>query len=88
MTTRTSVALASCRNVDVLMAHVVIIGGADVNAADKRGDTPLDVAVKRRRSSIVALLLAAGVNVERIDRQGQTPMQRATTVRSSVLWLQ
>lgn len=58
---------------DILLQH-----GADVNARDKRGRTPLFDAAKFARIDMVAKLVARGANVNATDTQGRTPLFEAT----------
>ncbi len=51
--------------------------GADVNAADDRGITPLGVAVGFNRVPLVKQLLAAGADVQKPDRKGNTVLHYA-----------
>ena len=43
-------------------AKVLIAAGADVNAKDSDGDTPLQLAAFRGRTDIVKMLIAAGAD--------------------------
>src|SRR5439155_2835152 len=51
--------------------------GADVNAPDKNGATPLHRAVRTRCSAAVKLLLQAGADPTRRNRPGSTPFHLA-----------
>ncbi|KAA8898261.1 ankyrin repeat-containing domain protein [Sphaerosporella brunnea] len=48
--------------------------GADVNAVDSEGATPLHYAVQADRPDIAKLLIAAGANVNAQERLGKTPL--------------
>ena len=52
--------------------------GADVNAVDDDGATPLHEAARGTRDSVViAILVQAGAAIDARDRRGQTPLHRA-----------
>lgn len=57
--------------VDLLLAH-----GADVEALDHQGETPLLLAVAHRDAAIAARLLAHGASVHTRARNGDTPLRR------------
>ncbi|UGU29886.1 ankyrin repeat domain-containing protein [Mycolicibacterium smegmatis] len=56
--------------------------GADVNAADDQGMTPLHFAVQRDSVDVVRLLLDAGADANLPDFKGETPLYKA--VRASL----
>jgi len=51
--------------------------GANVNAVDKNGRTPLMLAAQQREAKIVRLLLSAGADLEAKDREGKTALDLA-----------
>lgn len=51
--------------------------GADINAADEDGDTPLIFALRANRESIVHLLLERGADAQQPDKLGRTPLMLA-----------
>jgi Ankyrin repeats (3 copies) len=55
----------------------LIAAGADVNAANLNGETPLMAAVIRGRADIVELLLKEGAYIEGSDYAARTPLMRA-----------
>jgi ankyrin repeat protein len=66
---------------DLATLKVLISAGANVNAATKRGETPLMYAALRRRSvhepesslpGNIELLIAAGADVNALDRKGRS----------------
>jgi truncated hemoglobin YjbI len=67
----------AARRGNVLVAQALLKCGADVEARDKYGDTPLHRAVKCRQAEMVAFLLASGAVVQAKGRSGQTPQQVA-----------
>ena len=48
--------------------------GANVNLADKNGNTPLHTAASRRLNSIVQLLVERGAKLDIENKKGQTPV--------------
>ncbi len=52
--------------------------GADVNATDARGKTPLMIAAYRGHTEIAALLIKAGAKLDRRDGIGNTALVYAT----------
>jgi len=56
----------------------LIDAGADPNAVDNSGVTPLHRAVRARCSSAVRELLRGGADVHRTNRTGSTPIRLAT----------
>ncbi len=59
----------------------LIAKGADVNAQEYDGDTPLALAAARGRLETVRLLVKAGANLEARDRDGNTALARAAAHR-------
>ncbi len=57
--------------------QVLLYVGLDVNAADRRGNTPLHLAVENKNKAIVRLLLYSYANVNAVDDYGQTPLHAA-----------
>ncbi len=53
--------------------RLLIAKGADINAKDERGGTPLHWAAYYNRKKIAELLLMQGANPEEKDRNGFTP---------------
>jgi hypothetical protein len=56
----------------------LIAAGADPNAVDKSGVTPLHRAVRTRCTAAVKVLLESGADIQRKNKNGSTPMQIAT----------
>ncbi|HEY3041932.1 MAG TPA: ankyrin repeat domain-containing protein [Pyrinomonadaceae bacterium] len=51
--------------------------GADVNATDERGSTPLLEAARYGHEDVSRLLIAAGANLKSKDRDGKTALMLA-----------
>jgi ankyrin repeat protein len=56
----------------------LIEAGADPNAVDKSGVTPLHRAVRTRCAAAVRVLLAGGADARRANKRGSTPMLLAS----------
>ena len=57
----------------------LIASGADVNTANKDGETPLSEAAYFGRTECVKLLIAAGADVNMATSSGYTPLDAAET---------
>ena len=64
------------------MARILTDLGVDVNLANRRGDTPLHDAVRKRFGSVVELLVARGADVNAENQRGQTPLALAESVQT------
>lgn len=58
---------AACRDGDLELARLLLSAGADVNARDKSGETPLHRAAEEGRTDVVRLLPEAGADSEVAD---------------------
>ena len=56
---------------------LLIGNGADVNAKDMIGNTPLNFAASEGYQEIVKLLISKGANVNTIANNGKTPLHNA-----------
>ncbi len=59
------------------LVKLLIAAGADVNRADKVGETPLNNAAYYGRTECVKLLIDAGADVNKADKFGETPLYKA-----------
>src|SRR5436190_1180810 len=57
---------------DIERVRQLLAEGADINARDEDGATPLHYAGAESATEIVRLLLEAGADLSLVDRQGQT----------------
>jgi hypothetical protein len=56
----------------------LLVAGADPNAVDKGGVTPLHRAVRNRCAAAVGALLDGGADARQMNSRGSTPLQLAT----------
>ncbi|HIA62384.1 MAG TPA: ankyrin repeat domain-containing protein, partial [Planctomycetaceae bacterium] len=65
------------RNGNVKLIKQHLAAGADVNAKDEDGNTPLHEAAGAGHKEIVELLIKAGADIDAPDQDGASPLQRA-----------
>ena len=61
-------------------AACLVLMGADVNAPDENGETPLLHALRGRNEKMAGFLLDFGADVNRADEAGKTPLMAATEI--------
>ena len=64
---------------DWAIVKALVIAGANVDAANDEGVTPLQIAALWGFTNIVKVLVKAGANVDTKNNSGETALQRATT---------
>ena len=65
------------------IAELLIAAGADVNAKNKYGTTPLHKAAFYGHKEIAELLIANGVDVNAKKNNGRTPLDRAIWINET-----
>ncbi|KAH0955502.1 hypothetical protein HN011_010412 [Eciton burchellii] len=66
------------------VVQTLIEHGADVNARDTEGKTPVHVAIQNQHSQIISLLLChPNIDLSKRDKKGLTPFATALTVRNN-----
>lgn len=64
---------------DVESMKVLLIKGADVNAKNSKGETPLHLAVVSCNNEAIEMLISKGANIDQGDYNGDTPLHWAAT---------
>ena len=75
---RDKMLLEGCESGDFNKVRLAINFGADLEAKDKDGWTPLHMASERNYIEIAELLIEMGADVEAKDDKGWTPLHRAS----------
>lgn len=68
---------------DLALLDRLLDAGANLNAGNDVGYTPLHVAAKRGREAVVVLLLEAGANPNAEDNDGKTPLHWAANCNAA-----
>lgn len=65
----------ACLAADIGMVELLLQYGANLDAMDSRGRTPLHHCIISRRYAIAKLLLTRGADPQAVDREGNTPLR-------------
>ncbi|KAH7864933.1 hypothetical protein Vadar_000126 [Vaccinium darrowii] len=74
----------ACQTADIGMVELLLQQGANVNASDSRGQTPLHHCIVRGRISTAKLLLTRGADPQALDNEGKTPLQLVSETSDDV----
>ncbi|XP_061994866.1 ADP-ribosylation factor GTPase-activating protein AGD3 [Rosa rugosa] len=67
----------ACETADIGMLELLLQYGANVNATDSRGQTPLDRCILKGRNTFAKLLLTRGADPRALNGEGKTPLELA-----------
>lgn len=67
----------SCLAGNVVFAESLIKNGADVNAKNEYGETPLHLAASNEYDNMVEFLIKNGADINAKTERGNTPLQYA-----------
>ncbi|KAB1217530.1 ADP-ribosylation factor GTPase-activating protein AGD1 [Morella rubra] len=65
----------ACQTADIGMVELILQYGADVNAPDSKGRTPLHYCIHSGRTAIAKILLTRGANPQAVDEEDNTPLK-------------
>ncbi|XP_050899072.1 ADP-ribosylation factor GTPase-activating protein AGD1 isoform X2 [Lathyrus oleraceus] len=77
-----SVLHLACLASDAGMVDLLLQYGADINACDSRGRTPLHYCITRGKLAAAKVLLVRGANPHVADKEGHTPLKLASETDS------
>ncbi|TKY73707.1 ADP-ribosylation factor GTPase-activating protein AGD1 [Spatholobus suberectus] len=72
-----SVLHLACLASDDAMVELLLQYGADLNAIDSRGRTPLHYCIMRGKKATAKVLITRGANQHAVDKEGNTPLKLA-----------
>ncbi|XP_054805407.1 ADP-ribosylation factor GTPase-activating protein AGD3-like isoform X2 [Prosopis cineraria] len=72
----------ACLTADSSMLELLLQYGADINASDSRGQTPLHCCMINGKSAAAKLLVMRGANPHSVDKEGNTPIELASRSES------
>lgn len=67
----------ACQFADIGMVELLLQYGADMNAVDLRGQTPLHHCITRQKADMAKLLIMRGANTKVLDKEGKSAMELA-----------
>ncbi|KAK7318336.1 hypothetical protein RJT34_03035 [Clitoria ternatea] len=73
-----SVLHLACLISDIDMVELLLQHGADINACDSRGRTPLHSCIIRGKTAAAKVLIRRGANALVADKEGNTPLKLAS----------
>ena len=62
---------------------MMLVAGADIEAGNSQGETPLHIMVNRKRLSCVVALLSHGADVNALGMDDETPLHMAVKARKT-----
>ncbi|XP_057485579.1 ADP-ribosylation factor GTPase-activating protein AGD3-like [Actinidia eriantha] len=67
----------ACETADIGMLELLLQYGANINASDSRGQTPLHRCILGGKTAFVKLLLTRGADPQAVNGEGKTPIELA-----------
>ncbi|KAJ4720321.1 ADP-ribosylation factor GTPase-activating protein AGD3 [Melia azedarach] len=67
----------ACETADIGMLELLLQYGANINASDSRGQTPLHRCILRGKATFAKLLLSRGADPRAVNREGKTALEMA-----------
>ncbi|XP_052185098.1 ADP-ribosylation factor GTPase-activating protein AGD3 [Diospyros lotus] len=67
----------ACETADIGMLELLLQYGANINASDSRGQTPLHRCILGGKATFIKLLLARGADPHAVNGEGKTPLELA-----------
>jgi ankyrin repeat protein len=74
--------MRACLNGNEQTSKILVEHGADINATNCNGQTPLFLSCRENHSKTINFLLDIGVDINQPDNKGNTPLMLAMTKRS------
>ncbi|OMO88791.1 Arf GTPase activating protein [Corchorus capsularis] len=67
----------ACETADIGMLELLLQYGANINATDSRGQTPLHRCILKGKAALAKLLLTRGADPQALNSEGKTPLELA-----------